>query len=433
MLVLLGLPKSKHRGPIVKTTSVPVSHNYRTSNDQLLLTYGGGSLNVDSFEEGITYTTRSKTNRHRSNWCWHHKIHTTYSGSPATRLRTDHFPVGQPGNNNYYLDASHHTTSSGAHSSAVTTAKAAFPTQGFGPSFLSTNAEAYINQAYADLKPDLTEMSLPNFLLEVDQLKTLIPSWKKVVKAARENWRYITQGKKRLLVKNVAGHHLAWKFGADPLVGDVQATIAALTSISNSIELWNKYAGTIFHKSKHMLESEEIVSGKSTYTAETQTSWKGTMKRTVSAHIVYRSLPILAINELDLRIRAYLDAFGVELNPRILWDAARFTFIVDWFVSVGAFLERFKIDALELPIGLVDSYLQYKEEFRCESDTVICYGRSDFTAWPRSGGWITTETSFQRMPIFPTTNVLTALHWKTPNASKAVLGLSLAAVLGIKR
>jgi len=86
-----------------------------------------------------------------------------------------------------------------------------------------------------------------------------------------------------------------------------------------------------------------------------------------------------------------------------------------------------------LPIGMVDSYLQYKEEVTIESSTQICYGRSDFAPWPRSGGWVTKETTFQRMPIFPGSDTFQSLHWKTPTINQAILGISLGAVLGVKR
>lgn len=444
MLVLLGLPKTKHRGPTQVVTAVPLSHNYRESNNALLLTYGGGSIVTSSVEEGITYTTRSKTLRGRSNMCIHKKILTQYGGDPTTFVRTTHHPPGDPGNNNYYMDANHHVTSAGFHSSACTAAKAAFPIP-FGPAFLSTNAEAYINTAFAELKPDLTEMNLPEFLIEVDQLKGLLGSWKSHVQdalhALRNLWAQPKQFAKTLkktrvsakqTARNAATEHLSWKYGALPLISDVEGLLDAFLHTKRAIEEWRKSSGLLFHRSKQMLSSSESVSGASTFGAETRCEWRGTLKRTVTAHIIYRALPIVAINDMDVKIRGYLDAFGIELNPVIIWDEIPFSFVVDWFVNVGSWIERFKIDALELPIGLADSYLQYKEEFRCESSTIICYGRSDFNPWPRSGGWTTSETTFQRMPIFPGSDTFQSLHWKTPSLNHAVLGVSLATVLGLK-
>jgi len=427
----LGLPKSKHRGPTVKIVTAPTSENFRESNNALLLTFPGGPVTVSSDEEWITSTSRSKTTRNRSNMCVHRRLLTTYSGDPSTRERMTHHPLNDPGNNNYYLWAIHHLTSQSAHASACASAKAAFPVS-FGPAFLSTNAVGYINTALAELGPDLTQMSLPNFLYEFDQLKDLVPTWKTAIHTVKAATKYYWANP-NLIVRGLANKHLAYKFGIAPLVGDIAASLSILTSTQKEISLWRKSVGQLFHRSKVMLTSEHQVSGTSTYSSEALTTWKGTLKRTVTAHIVYSALPIVAINELDIWIRGYLDAFGVELNPGLIYDAIRFTFVLDWFSSLGDFISRFKIDALELPINMVDSYLQYKEEFVCESSTQVCYGRSDFAPWLRSGGWVTTEKSFQRMPIFPGTDTFESLHWKTPTINQAILGISLGAVLGIKR
>jgi hypothetical protein len=43
-------------------------------------------------------------------------------------------------------------------------------------------------------------------------------------------------------------------------------------------------------------------------------------------------------------VLAYLDTLGVRLDPSIVWNAVRFSFIVDWVVDVSSFLAKMARD-----------------------------------------------------------------------------------------
>lgn len=43
-------------------------------------------------------------------------------------------------------------------------------------------------------------------------------------------------------------------------------------------------------------------------------------------------------------ICAYLDLFGANRNPAILWNAVPFTFVIDWFVHVSGYLDSLKVE-----------------------------------------------------------------------------------------
>lgn len=409
MQVILGLPKTKTRGPITKVVPVRTMEQRAVSDNSLTATYPQGDLEVYKYEEGITSTGRSKAFRQRSNFCVHHKILTTYSGDPQNLDRTTHTGGAPP---QYYQGGLSHVISKSHHTSAIATAKSQL-VGNYGQTYLSSNGQAHINQAFADLRPDLTIGSIPNFLAELDEIPGLVRLWRKNLG----------------LVKNVAGGFLNYKFGWKPLMGEIETTIKALIATRREIANFEKACNVLFHRSKGMLNETQSISGADTYSAETQTKWKATLKQSCVAHIVYRPLPVYAVGELDRRIRGYLDALGFELNPSIIWDALPFTFVVDWFFNVGGFLEGFKFDTLELPISLVDSYLQYKEELVIESNTVTCFGRSDFTPWPRSGDWVTKDVFFHRLPLFPDPLSLQTLKWKQPTTNQAILGVALGLVL----
>jgi len=69
-----------------------------------------------------------------------------------------------------------------------------------------------------------------------------------------------------------------------------------------------------------------------------------------------------------LRLRAWLDAFGVRPDPSIIWNAIPFSFIVDWIIDVGGWLRRFSHDNLGLEIVVEDFCSSQKRE------TIVDYG-----------------------------------------------------------
>lgn len=128
-------------------------------------------------------------------------------------------------------------------------------------------------------------------------------------------------------------------------------------------------------------------------------------------------------------LRVLLDSLGFELNPKIIWDAIPFTFVIDWFFGVGSWLERFKIDTLELPIVYVDSALHYREDLRIESNCRFDVNSTQNKPSTRSAGWTTVEKFYNRMPIFPDYATLSGLGWKNPTRNQWSLLVSLGTVL----
>lgn len=52
---------------------------------------------------------------------------------------------------------------------------------------------------------------------------------------------------------------------------------------------------------------------------------------------------------------AVLDAMGVNLNPAIIWNGIPWSFVVDWVVGVGRWLDQFKIRNIE-PVTSISRY-----------------------------------------------------------------------------
>ena len=54
----------------------------------------------------------------------------------------------------------------------------------------------------------------------------------------------------------------------------------------------------------------------------------------------------------NARMLALLDAMGVNLNPQIIWNAIPWSFVVDWVIGVGQWLDQFKIANMDPVINI---------------------------------------------------------------------------------
>jgi hypothetical protein len=409
MVVSLGLPITKDTGNIDVVQLVPNSPHYWSDDTFIDLAAVGGNLTTRHERNVITYTRASKTNRQRANMCRNTKTLRFYGGQATERSRTNY---DSGSTHQYYLVAQHHITAEAAHASAIALARTNFGVT-LEDGVLGAAGQGFINQAVTELRPDLTVAQVPNFLLDVEDIRRLYQIWHKNTSVA----------------KNLAGLRLNWKFGVKPLIGDLQAIVEAISSTREKIAAFEKSLNQLFHRSKVMLEDSQTLTGTNLFTSETNTTWSAELHRQVTAHIVYRPMKLPQIGALYKVLGGLLDSLGFELNPRIVWDAIPFSFVLDWFFDVGSFLGQYKLDTLELPIAYVDSYLQYKQTLKFESSTQITYGRTEFKPWIRSGGWTTEETYFQRMPILPDFATISGLGWKIPTTSQWINLVALATVL----
>jgi hypothetical protein len=391
--------------------------NYATYGPSQVLNYATGAVTstfdasgqmlVRDFLEQIDYTVSPKASRRKSNICRHLKSNTYYHGDPGSPTR-----VNENNQTAAYSCCYLAKDSPGAHSIAVGYAKTALGGY-FEQGFLQHEGQTLINDGAWKLRPDLTTVSVPNFVIEIGQIRELFQLWKKNLGIA----------------KNLAGADLNYHFGWKPTMGDLKNVLDAIVNLSNEVTRFEKALNQLFHRSASVYSDSQSASGNPLLPGFSTRwlPWNASIKRSVTAHVVWAPQPLQVIGALDKVLRSLIDSLGFELNPRIIWDALPFTFILDWFFGFGSFLERFKVDALELPIVYVDSYLQYKEELVIDSQIV----QSVSTQNPvyRSGGMTTQINYFERMPILPDYPTLRDIGWKKPTINQARLLVSLATVL----
>lgn len=355
--------------------------------------------------ESIVYTSGRRNTYAKANYCNHTKETFHYGGSGAFRTNLLS-PSG------WYADyRSHHAHACNARASVITAANTALG--GTGASILGGSGQALINEAFDKLRPDLTVAGIPNFLVDIADLNSLFKLWKR----------------RMSLAKNVAGLHLNYKFGWKPTIGDLRGALEGITGLQKKLKAFRDSIGkTIQVSTKQNLGLPSSASGSFAWpSGSNSVSWTASCTRSCTAYIAYKPQMPAIMNEMETVLYGLLDSLGFELNPRIVWDALPFSFVIDWFFGVGNWLNRFKIDTVELPILLVDGFLQYKETLHIEWSWLRA--NDTYTSRPKSDNAVYERTFFHRVPIYPDYASLTGLGWKMPTLNQALLGVSLATVL----
>jgi hypothetical protein len=409
-----GNSVTKSREIIRTDIVVPASKHYNLAGTVVESTpSAGGPLTVRHSTESIAYSTKPAKQRHKSNFCNHQKYMRNYSGNGLSPNWTVSLTPGHVNHPIEYYQG--HLHGELAHGTALSTA--------YGPSQLNVSlplgywgdAQGDMNDIFAQLRPDLTAISLPNFFLELDDVGKLFQAWKKNLS----------------LSKNVAGAHLNYSFGWAPLLGDIREMTDIISGLIGKLKAFEDAANQVIETDRIISNDVIAKSGTFNYAGNSHhpCTWSGTLDRVKKAGLTYRMMPFRVTHDYQLMLRAYLDALGFELNPRISWDALPFTFVLDWFFGIGSWLERHKYDTLEIPIVYVDSYVSCKQTVSVQSTLILNQndpGVTAATSWPT---WMTSRISFVRIPIAPLESAFSAEGWRMPSVNQALLGVSLATVL----
>jgi hypothetical protein len=109
-----------------------------------------------------------------------------------------------------------------------------------------------------------------------------------------------------------------------------------------------------------------------------------------------------------LKMGAWLDSLGINMNPEIIWDLIPFSFVVDWFIKVGDWLEGFKVNHLNSSVTILD--MCYSIKTQVTSDYLTLRRVSGGTAAPATSssplcGMVEcrlTSSTYDRVRVTPT-------------------------------
>jgi hypothetical protein len=397
-----AISKSKSNN---KTTILPATEDRSWPGLALLASYGGGSFAYHTETQSIAYTVRDPARPGAANFCIHkHDVADyPYSGPISVPHHTPSAPT------QVTYDTTYTSWMVAAHSVGVGAAKAALGGN-LREAVLGVSGSSYILSGYDKMRPDLTEVSLPNFLWDITQLKSLVDLW----------------SSRRSVLQNIGNANLNYNFGWRPTVSDSQGIVNGVFNLWQKIRNWNNSLGTTVTKRCTVYDNSVSKSGTVAGSphARFTTNYRGMFNQRVTAHIVYRPLPLREMRYAERLLRGYLDSLGFELRAGIVWDAIPFSFIVDWFLPIGDLLNQIGVDTLELPVKLEDSYLQYKELALFDT-WVKDNGDGNYPARALPGS-SSTEKFFQRMLILPRFEDWPTLGWRSPNLKQLTYALSLS-------
>jgi hypothetical protein len=213
---------------------------------------------------------------------------------------------------------------------------------------------AFNQRAFDAMKPDLeTELNLTSSLIELTDIAS--------IGGFLTNWS-------GSLLRKIAEGHLTYSFALRPLMSDVQGVYQVLTTYSDRI---NKFlADRRKPLKRHYTEgvaTEEITdSESSTYVSSKFTS---EVKRELHATMRYTyDCPDLVT--FGQKLNALRDMLGLRLGPKQLWEAIPFSFVVDWFIRVGDWIDRYEKPLIEPEIRVTDYCISERITWKSERKLV---------------------------------------------------------------
>lgn len=249
-----------------------------------------------------------------------------------------------------------------------------------------------------------TGFSLPNFLFELKDFKHIALAARASVLGRKTNIIAALLGMKgtgnralrpdqvlgKRTMKQLSQAYLSYNFGWAPLFSDIRKFFE---SWINFRERWSKMIanegkprttryrqyvdGTAF--SGDIPESGEPTFG----------GWSGVLHRRgryeihriknpgiqYAATMRYRYKLPSDIHNVGRQMDALFDALGLQSgNPAAVWNAIPFTFVIDWFVNIGGFLERLRTDNIQIQTEILDFCHSAKIERK-----VVLWWQSQFT------------------------------------------------------
>lgn len=226
-----------------------------------------------------------------------------------------------------------------------------------------------------------SELSLVNSVLELRDFKTLPQTIKRTVQVGSNILKYVSKIGRRVkgkpTLRNLLGSmrtatadgYLQAQFNLLPLLSDISGIYTALSRTERRLNDLITRAGR--HQVKHynftweeytdssQLASEQVYAADylqyppyAYYNVRRNCRYTPT---TFHAEIRYNYV----YSEYQVehaRILGLLDALGVNLNPAIIWNAIPWSFVVDWVIGVGRWLDQFKLPLMKPTIN-IQSYL----------------------------------------------------------------------------
>jgi hypothetical protein len=223
--------------------------------------------------------------------------------------------------------------------------------------------------AFHDQIPEQT--SIPNFLLEIGELRQLLnfkEKWEALVDLveSQKNGRGAWKGDhswatNRRRIKSVGdilsafrNGFLEWSFGIKPLINDLNAIV----TVSKKVEARLEYLRRVNGRSRKIKTSRSIDWPADKYITVTSSSYGGTpglfidlrplSEGRISLHASTMVISNLrGLDEASARWKGIMNALGFDNAAKVVWNAIPYSFVVEYFLSVKGFLDRLEAQPFE--------------------------------------------------------------------------------------
>lgn len=285
---------------------------------------------------------------------------------------------------------------------------------------LGSLVDASLSAMLPGIRPSL---SLVNSILELKDVKSMARQFVNLDRSCRRfqnvlkdrcPWYRRDRLRRMFTLRNItrsaASGWLSWSFAYMPMVSDMIGVIRAMADTREQVrklladegkEKVQHFAAPLFYLYRDADQS---------YTTNfTNPGVKGQARccryvRYVNpmfrAAIRYRyTIPGWA--KADASLRGLLDGFGVNLNPAIVWNAIPYSFMLDWVLGVGRWLDQFKVRNLEPKTHITRYCISYrvKREIRTTFQVVNdAYFGTNCGEVPVNSA---SEDAYVRMPMVP--------------------------------
>lgn len=280
-------------------------------------------------------------------------------------------------------------------------------------------------RAIAAMWPEVKSIvSTLNFTIEIPQTKDLARLLPRLVRLARNK-------RKSTLRKLLAGSSdalLASEFGIRPLIGDLQALASVISHAKKEVNR------LLSNEGKELVSHYRMgvpVDGSRTDTIQPYNDTLGNKfdvtRVYTSAASVYTGTLRYSI-KFDSKMRAHahtlglLDALGLQFNPKFVWDAIPWSFVIDWVAKVGNLLEQLKTSNLAPQVIITDYCHSYKRQFSIEQ--FIAFGVTNPQKFPAALVSTWAYSYYIREPAVPNTSLY--LYGSGLSPRETILGVALA-------
>lgn len=254
-----------------------------------------------------------------------------------------------------------------------------------------------MDESFANFVIDIPSIKrIPSLVPKVRTLRAYLSHYLRSVKKTGKGMKLNSRDFAKFL-KWLANADLTFHFGVLPLIDDVQAIYRSASESQKSFNRLTAEAGRWRTKHVRFNGSPAPTVVQSSPVEWYWTSCSGVKKSSTSYR--YQKLTVIKDTSCvklrykyrmpDLpvwlaRTYAAFDGIGLNFNPKIIWDAMRLSFVCDWFVKVGTFLNQFETPALNPSVEVYSCVhsrhtIVHRYSFRSFSvgGNVICCDRTD--------------------------------------------------------